>query len=113
MSERHAAEKNSDSVFSDLKVDEPPGFLFVDHIAIAVLSGELETQVRMYKQIGFRECQMFGPPNRNFDRRDFPLGTGKWIGVLYIICISETHLSNISQILERFWLRSHIFVLEI
>ena len=55
MSERHAAEKNSDSVFSDLKVDEPPGFLFVDHIAIAVLSGELETQVRMYKQIGFRE----------------------------------------------------------
>ena len=55
MSERHAAEKNSDSVFSDLKVDEAPGFLFVDHIAIAVLSGELENQVRMYKQIGFRE----------------------------------------------------------
>ena len=51
----HTTEKISDSEFSDLKAGEPPGFLFVDHIAIAVCAGELETQVRMYQQIGFRE----------------------------------------------------------
>ena len=32
-----------------------PGFLFVDHIAIAVCAGELESQLKMYQQIGFRE----------------------------------------------------------
>ena len=34
---------------------KPPGFLFVDHIAIAVCAGDLESQVSMYQQIGFRE----------------------------------------------------------
>ena len=55
MSVIHAKEKISDSVFTDLKADEAPGFMFVDHIAIAVCAGELEPQVRMYQQIGFRE----------------------------------------------------------
>ncbi len=32
-----------------------PGFLFVDHIAIAVPSGELDSQVEAYRRIGFRE----------------------------------------------------------
>ena len=32
-----------------------PGFLFVDHIAIAVRPGELETQVASYQRLGFRE----------------------------------------------------------
>ena len=32
-----------------------PGFLFVDHIAIAVRPGELETQVGAYQRLGFRE----------------------------------------------------------
>jgi methylmalonyl-CoA/ethylmalonyl-CoA epimerase len=32
-----------------------PGFLFVDHIAIAVRQGELETQVGAYQRLGFRE----------------------------------------------------------
>ncbi len=32
-----------------------PGFLFVDHIAIAVPQGELETQVAAYQSLGFRE----------------------------------------------------------
>ena len=47
--------KISDSIFSGLKSDAPPGFLFVDHVAIAVCAGEVEPQVRMYQQIGFRE----------------------------------------------------------
>ena len=32
-----------------------PGFLFVDHVAIAVRAGELEQQVRAYALLGFRE----------------------------------------------------------
>ena len=36
-------------------ITEPPGFLYVDHIAIAVCSGELEEHVKMYKKIGFKE----------------------------------------------------------
>ncbi len=39
----------------DHGISEPPGFLYVDHIAIAVLAGELENHVKMYKQLGFRE----------------------------------------------------------
>ena len=41
--------------FSKTGITEPPGFLYVDHIAIAVCTGELENQVKMYKQIGFTE----------------------------------------------------------
>jgi len=32
-----------------------PGIRFVDHVAIAVKQGELETQVRAYERLGFRE----------------------------------------------------------
>src|ERR1700761_1030575 len=32
-----------------------PGFLFVDHVAIAVKQGELERQVAAYKALGFAE----------------------------------------------------------
>lgn len=32
-----------------------PGFLFVDHVAIAVQQGELEAHVNAYKQLGFTE----------------------------------------------------------
>jgi len=32
-----------------------PGFLFVDHIAIAVPKGELEAQMAAYKLLGFKE----------------------------------------------------------
>ena len=41
--------------FSNTGITEPPGFLYVDHIAIAVCTGELENHVTMYKQIGFKE----------------------------------------------------------
>ena len=41
--------------FSNSVITEPPGFLYVDHIAIAVCTGELENHVKMYKQIGFKE----------------------------------------------------------
>jgi methylmalonyl-CoA/ethylmalonyl-CoA epimerase len=32
-----------------------PGFLFVDHVAIAVKQGELDAQVQAYELLGFRE----------------------------------------------------------
>jgi methylmalonyl-CoA/ethylmalonyl-CoA epimerase len=32
-----------------------PGFLFFDHVAIAVKQGELEAHINAYKQLGFRE----------------------------------------------------------
>lgn len=32
-----------------------PGFLFIDHFAIAVPRGELEAQANVYKMLGFRE----------------------------------------------------------
>ncbi len=32
-----------------------PGFLFVDHVAIAVKQGELDAQVKAYGLLGFRE----------------------------------------------------------
>lgn len=32
-----------------------PGFLFVDHVAVAVRPGELEAQVAAYQALGFRE----------------------------------------------------------
>jgi len=41
--------------FSASGLEQVPGLLFVDHIAIAVLPGELERQVSAYKAMGFRE----------------------------------------------------------
>ncbi len=35
-----------------------PGFLFIDHVAIAVRPGELDAQVAAYKSIGFREVHL-------------------------------------------------------
>ena len=42
---------------------EIPGFLFIDHIAISVLAGELDRQVAAYRLLGFREVlreEVFG-----------------------------------------------------
>ncbi len=36
-------------------IDELPGFLFVDHVAIAVPGGTLDAQVAAYAKLGFRE----------------------------------------------------------
>ena len=36
-------------------LDEVPGILFVDHVAIAVRQGDLDGQVRSYQMLGFRE----------------------------------------------------------
>ena len=55
MSRRNPSSNNSTSAFSELQSVGLPGFLFVDHIAIAVCAGELESQLKMYQQIGFRE----------------------------------------------------------
>jgi methylmalonyl-CoA/ethylmalonyl-CoA epimerase len=36
-------------------LSQVPGFLFVDHVAIAVKQGELDAQVRAYEMLGFHE----------------------------------------------------------
>ena len=52
---KNLSSKAPDSEFSGFSVAELPGFLFVDHIAIAVCAGELEAQLKMYLLMGFRE----------------------------------------------------------
>ena len=47
--------KNLSHHFSNTGINELPGFIYVDHIAIAVCKGEMENHVKMYKQIGFKE----------------------------------------------------------
>ncbi len=47
--------KVPESEFSGFSAKELPGFLFVDHIAIAICRGELEAQLKMYQLMGFRE----------------------------------------------------------
>ena len=37
------------------EIEQVPGFLFVDHIAVSVRPGELEAQVEIYKSMGFME----------------------------------------------------------
>ncbi|HCP33896.1 MAG TPA: glyoxalase [Deltaproteobacteria bacterium] len=37
------------------ELGELPGFLFIDHVAVSVLPGELEGQVEAYRMMGFRE----------------------------------------------------------
>jgi methylmalonyl-CoA/ethylmalonyl-CoA epimerase len=38
-----------------INVEEIPGFLFFDHVAVSVKQGELEKQVAVYKAMGFQE----------------------------------------------------------
>ncbi len=45
---------NSTLIHPDISVSLP-GFLFIDHVAIAVPQGELEGRVKAYKILGFRE----------------------------------------------------------
>jgi methylmalonyl-CoA/ethylmalonyl-CoA epimerase len=37
------------------ELEQVPGFLFFDHVAVSVKAGELESQVEVYKAIGFTE----------------------------------------------------------
>lgn len=36
-------------------LEQVPGFQFIDHVAIAVRPGELETQIEAYQKLGFSE----------------------------------------------------------
>lgn len=36
-------------------IEQVPGFLFFDHVAVSVKAGELEAQVNAYKAMGFKE----------------------------------------------------------
>ena len=36
-------------------IEQVPGFLFFDHVAVSVKAGELEPQVQAYKAMGFKE----------------------------------------------------------
>jgi len=46
-------EQDLNDVENDLR--SVPGIQFVDHVAIAVKQGDLESQVRAYEMLGFRE----------------------------------------------------------
>lgn len=46
--------KAESDAFASL-AEELPGFLFVDHIAIAIPRGQMDAQVAAYAQMGFRE----------------------------------------------------------
>lgn len=37
------------------ELEQVPGFLFFDHVAVSVKAGELEPQVNAYKAMGFKE----------------------------------------------------------
>lgn len=37
------------------ELEQVPGFLFFDHVAVSVKAGELEPQVHAYKAMGFKE----------------------------------------------------------
>jgi methylmalonyl-CoA/ethylmalonyl-CoA epimerase len=52
---KKSSSKVPNSEFPEFSATELPGFLFVDHIAIAVCAGELEAQLKMYRLMGFRE----------------------------------------------------------
>jgi methylmalonyl-CoA/ethylmalonyl-CoA epimerase len=39
----------------DAAMEQVPGFLFFDHVAVSVKAGELEPQVNVYKAMGFKE----------------------------------------------------------
>src|ERR1044072_1602247 len=39
----------------DAQLEQVPGFLFFDHVAISVKPGELEAHVRAYQAMGFKE----------------------------------------------------------
>jgi methylmalonyl-CoA/ethylmalonyl-CoA epimerase len=67
------------------EVEVTPGFLFIDHVAIAVKQGELEGQVNAYKLLGFRELH-----------REDVLGTDQVREVLLQIGDSQ----NLIQLLE-------------
>jgi methylmalonyl-CoA/ethylmalonyl-CoA epimerase len=38
-----------------VELEQVPGFLFFDHVAVSVKAGELESQVKAYKAMGFKE----------------------------------------------------------
>jgi len=38
-----------------IELEQVPGFLFFDHVAVSVKAGELESQVKAYKTMGFKE----------------------------------------------------------
>jgi methylmalonyl-CoA/ethylmalonyl-CoA epimerase len=40
---------------TNIDTSQIPGFLFIDHFAIAVVPGEMEKQIAAYKLLGFRE----------------------------------------------------------
>src|ERR1035437_5362769 len=37
------------------EMEQVPGFLFFDHVAVSVKAGELGSQVKVYKAMGFKE----------------------------------------------------------
>src|ERR1700677_3255678 len=46
---------SADRSLADQSLKNVPGILFVDHVAIAVKQGDLNSQVRAYEMLGFEE----------------------------------------------------------
>lgn len=67
------------------EIEQVPGFLFFDHVAISVRPGELESHVKAYQAMGFREVH-----------REDVLGTDQVREVL----LEVGHGPNLVQLLE-------------
>jgi methylmalonyl-CoA/ethylmalonyl-CoA epimerase len=52
---REAQQRRSMSENLQSELNDVPGIQFVDHVAIAVRQGELDSQVKAYELLGFRE----------------------------------------------------------
>ncbi len=48
------SKKNLSFNFDNASMNEIPGFLFIDHVAISVCEGELESQIKNYQLMGFK-----------------------------------------------------------
>src|SRR5579884_1476522 len=55
MTGRTQVSLQTETVPGGIDTAQVPGFLFVDHVAVACRAGELEPQVNAYKLLGFRE----------------------------------------------------------
>ena len=66
------------------ELGELPGFLFIDHVAVSVLPGELEGQVEAYRMMGFREVHQ-EEIGGNDQVREILLGIGESPNMIQLV----------------------------
>jgi methylmalonyl-CoA/ethylmalonyl-CoA epimerase len=59
-----------------MNTENVPGFLFIDHFAIAVPAGEMEAQVSAYKMLGFKELHREIVPEQKVSEVMLQIGGG-------------------------------------